>query len=122
MWWCLRNITSARVLPIPPKMPCGCRSFTTNWRQRSNMANGFRTSGFASELRRELCARNEAFAKEHSFTHVLSYGTLPVIVYSPEADGIRHGNFIAASYAEMLKRPQWARRLNKIHAQGKRAL
>jgi hypothetical protein len=66
--------------------------------------------------------RNEAFAKEHSFAHVLSYGALPVIVYSPEEDGKRHGNFIASSYTEMLKRPQWARRLKKVHAQGKRAL
>src|SRR5215467_3396729 len=81
-----------------------------------------RVSGFANELRRELCVRNEAFAKEHSFTHVLSYGALPVIVYSPEMDGKRHGNFITSSYTEMLKRPQWARRLEKVHAQGKRAL
>lgn len=79
-----------------------------------------KVSGFAAELRRELCARNEAFAKQHSFGHVLSYGALPVVVYSP--DGQRHGNFIASSYTEMLKRPQWARRLEKVHAQGKRAL
>jgi hypothetical protein len=86
------------------------------------MVNGVRVSGFANQLRRELCARNEAFARENSFTHVLSYGAVPVIVYSPETDGRRHGNFISSSYEEMLKRPEWTRRMGKVHAQAKRAL
>lgn len=86
------------------------------------MSNGLRSSGFASSLRRELCVRNETFAKENGFAHVLSYGSLPVVVYSPEENGGGHGNFLAASYAEMVKHPQWARRLEKIHAQAKRSL
>lgn len=81
-----------------------------------------RLSGFSSELRRELCARNATFAKEGGFSYVESYGAMPVIVYSPEADGRRHGNFIPMSYAEMLKRPEWARRLTKIHAGARRSL
>lgn len=80
------------------------------------------TPSFAAALRRELCARNEAFAREHNLGHVLSYGALPVVVYSPESDGRRHGNFILSSYGEILKRPQWLRRLDKIHAQGRKAL
>lgn len=79
-------------------------------------------SGFVGNLRRELCARNEAFAKENGLAYVLSYGSQPVIVYSPEPNGKVHGNFFPRSYAEMVKRPEWARRLQKVHAQGKRAL
>jgi len=81
-----------------------------------------RVSGFASELRRELCARNAALAKSAGLTHVESYGSSPVIVYAPEADGRRHGNFIPSSYVQMLKRPEWARRMEKIHASGRRSL
>jgi hypothetical protein len=82
----------------------------------------FPTPSLSSQLRRELCARNEAFAREHNLAHVLSYGALPVVVYSPETHGKSHGNFIPSSYGEILKRPQWLRRLEKIHSQGKKAL
>ncbi len=71
----------------------------------------------AAELRRELCARNLTFAQTHRLTHVLSYGEMSVIVYCPEAT--RHGNFFDPSYAAILKRPDWARRLEKIHPQGR---
>jgi len=81
-----------------------------------------RISGFASELRRELCARNAALARNARLLHVESYGSAPVIVYAPEADGRRHGNFIPSSYAQMLKRPEWARRMEKIHTSGRRSL
>ena len=81
-----------------------------------------RLAGFASELRRELCARNAAFAEEQQFSHVKSYGAVPVVVYAPEADGQRHGNFFSASYRAILKHPEWARRMAKIHAQGRRSL
>src|SRR5215470_3290600 len=83
---------------------------------------GPRLPGFASQLRHELCARNEAFAQDHGFSHVKSYGTVPVTVYAPEADGRRHGNFFKSSYLGMMKRPEWARRMTKIHAQGRRSL
>ena len=49
--------------------------------------------------------------------HVESYGDLPVIVYEPEHG--RHGNFFDGAYAAILERPEWARRFNKIHAQGR---
>ena len=74
------------------------------------------------DLRRDLCARNAIFAQKNNLTHVTSYGAVPVVVYAPEADGKRHGNFIDSSYAEILKRPEWARRMQKIHAQARRAL
>ena len=71
---------------------------------------------YAGELRRELGARNRAWARERA--HVESYGDPPVIVYGPEDDG-RHGNFFDASYAAMVARPEWMRRFDKIHAQGR---
>jgi hypothetical protein len=81
-----------------------------------------RASHFAGELRQELCARNAAFAAEKGLTHVPSYGEMPVTVYAPETDGRRHGNFYAASYRAILKRAEWARRLEKVHAQARTSL
>jgi hypothetical protein len=83
---------------------------------------GMRASCFAGELRRELCARNAVFAAEKGLTHVPSYGEMPVTVYAPETVGRRHGNFYAASYRAILKRAEWARRLEKVHAQARTSL
>jgi len=60
-------------------------------------------------LRNRLWARSRA--------HVESYGTPPVIVYAPEED--KHGNFFDAAYAAILRRAEWMRRFDKIHAQGR---
>ncbi len=84
-----------------------------------------RSSWCASELRRELGLRNRQWAQGHS--HVESYGNPPVIVYAPEhptdegmsADTRRHGNFFDAAYAAIVARPEWMRRFDKIHAQGR---
>ena len=70
---------------------------------------------YAGELRRELGVRNRLWARGRA--HVESYGTPPVIVYEP-LDG-RHGNFFDASYAAIVGRPEWMRRFDKIHAQGR---
>ena len=51
-----------------------------------------------SELRRELSARNRAFAREGKLLHVESLGSTPVILYPPYEDEIRHGNFVDQSY------------------------
>ena len=70
---------------------------------------------YAGELRRELGARNRLWSRGRA--HVESYGAQPVIVYGP--DGERHGNFFDASYAAIAARPEWMRRFDKIHAQGR---
>ena len=49
--------------------------------------------------------------------HVESYGDPPVVVYGPEED--RHGNFFDPAYGAILARPEWMRRFDKIHAQGR---
>jgi hypothetical protein len=73
------------------------------------------TSFHASELRRELGLRNRFWARGRA--HVESYGNPPVIVYGPEVE--RHGNFFDPSYSAIAARPEWMRRFDKIHAQGR---
>jgi hypothetical protein len=70
---------------------------------------------YAGELRRELTARNRQWARGRA--HVESYGAPPVIVYEPEP--ARHGNFFSEAYAAIVARPEWMRRFDKIHAQGR---
>jgi hypothetical protein len=88
-----------------------------------------RSSWYASELRRELGLRNQRWAQGRP--HVESYGSPPVIVYAPEhptyenlsaetpLGSKRHGNFFDAAYAAISSRPEWLRRFDKIHAQGR---
>lgn len=83
---------------------------------------GLKSSHFAGELRRELCARNAIFAVSNQLEHVPSYGEVPVTVYAPDADGLRHGNFYPASYRALLKHPEWARRMEKVHSQARSSL
>jgi len=86
-------------------------------------------SHFASMLRSEIGLRNRKYAQGR--LHVESYGGAPVVVYVPDhpvdedvsagtpARACRHGNFFDAAYAAMQARPEWMRRFNKIHAQGR---
>jgi hypothetical protein len=84
------------------------------------MSDGLiRTAGM---LRQELSARNAAYATMKRLPHVLSYGERPVVVYPPSQCGQEHGNFISASYRAILKRPEWRRRLQKVHSQGNHSL
>jgi hypothetical protein len=76
------------------------------------------TALFATQLRLELAARNQRYARGRA--HAESYGSAPVIVYEPE-DG-RHGNFFDPAYSAMQARPQWMRRFDKVHTQGARSL
>lgn len=72
---------------------------------------------YAQALRAELSARSRVWARGRA--HVESYGSEPVTLFVPE-DG-QHGNFFDASYAAILERPAWRRRLNKVHT-GARSL
>jgi hypothetical protein len=73
--------------------------------------------GYSGVLRRELAARNRECARGQA--HVESYGDDPVVVYCP-LEG-KHGNFYGPAYESILARPEWARRLKKVHT-GSRAL
>jgi hypothetical protein len=74
-----------------------------------------KSSFYASQLRLEIGLRNRAWAAGRA--HAESYGDPPVIVYEPEEG--RHGNFYDPAYAAILARPEWLRRFDKIHAQGR---
>jgi hypothetical protein len=79
-------------------------------------------SGYVSALRQDLIARNSSYASLNLLPHVTSYGELPVVVYQQSECGRHHGNFIAASYRAILRRPEWRKRLQKVHSQGRRSL
>jgi len=74
-------------------------------------------SHYVWALRQELIARNSSYAALNLLPHVTSYGELPVVVYQQSECGQHHGNFIAASYRAILRRPEWRKRLQKVHAQ-----
>jgi restriction endonuclease-like protein len=84
------------------------------------MGNG--ASHFAGELRREICARNAVLSEKNGLAHVQSYGAVPITVYEPAIDGRHHGNFYSPSYRAILKRKEWARRLQKVHTQARSSL
>jgi hypothetical protein len=73
-------------------------------------------------LRRELTARNTHYAAAEQLPYVTSRGEVPVIVYRQSECGRYHGNFMPASYRAILKRPDWHRRLQKVHSQGNHSL
>jgi hypothetical protein len=77
---------------------------------------------YVSVLRQELTARNSSYAALNLLPHVTSYADLPVVVYKSSECGRHHGNFIAASYRAILRRPEWRRRLQKVHSHGRRSL
>ncbi|MGA8618007.1 MAG: hypothetical protein WB660_05740 [Candidatus Sulfotelmatobacter sp.] len=79
-------------------------------------------SCYVSALREELIARNNSYAVLNLLPHVTSYGQLPVVVYQQSECGRHHGNFVAASYRAILRRPEWRKRLQKAHSQGRRSL
>lgn len=68
-------------------------------------------SNHVSQLRAELGLRSRAWARGRA--HVESYGNPPVIVYEPEQE--RHGNFFDGAYAAIMARPEWSKRLGKVH-------
>jgi hypothetical protein len=77
---------------------------------------------FATMLRQELSARNAVYAAIEQAPNVTSYGELPVMVYQASPCGKKHGNFISASYQALVRRPEWKRRLDKVHSNAGRAL
>lgn len=67
----------------------------------------------ANGLRAEVIGLGLASGKVHELTRGSS------VVFAPQASS--HGNFIEASYRRILARPEWARRLSKIHTAKRQA-
>ena len=71
----------------------------------------------ANELRRELSARNVAWATE--LDHEATYGSVPCIIHAEQPEG-GHGNFLSASWRRIQSRPSWRRRLEKTYTASRR--
>lgn len=78
--------------------------------------------GSAQQLRAELSARNQEYARARNIAVVHSRGAPPVILYEPAEDGLSHGNFHPASYRAIVSHHEWRKRLQKRHAQAREAL
>lgn len=74
----------------------------------------------AGQLRRELNARAEAWARAHRLVHELSPGPTPSVIFGCDARGV-HGNFHPASFAQIIANPEWKRRLTKPHTASRRS-
>lgn len=79
-----------------------------------------RSKNSAGILRSELLRRAEAYVTHHGLdAHVYrSRGKPPTVLFrSFQSEGEeRHGNFHDESYAEIVRRPDWASRLQKPHS------
>jgi hypothetical protein len=78
-------------------------------------------ANWASCLRRELSHRAEQYAVKQELPHCLSYGRSPTVCFEPYSDS-RHGNFLPVTYKAILRNPNWRRRLQKVHSQGRKSL
>jgi hypothetical protein len=76
----------------------------------------------AGSLRRELSQRAEQFGRNYGLPHCLSYGQSPTVCFERYDDGSRHGNFLPATYKAILRKPNWRRRLQKVHSQHRKSL
>jgi hypothetical protein len=74
-------------------------------------------SATATNLRRELSARNLARADNHA--HETTYGTIASVLYREDDLG-NHGNFFPASYRRIQRNPEWAGRLGKAYTASSR--
>ena len=74
----------------------------------------------AGQLRREINAHAEAYARAHHLLHDLSPGPSPSVVFGVDNHGF-HGNFHPASYNRILANPDWSRRLAKPHTASRRS-
>jgi Restriction Endonuclease associating with ARP len=77
---------------------------------------------WAGSLRRELSQRAEQYARNNGLPHCLSYGQPPTVCFEHYDDGSRHGNFLPSTYKAILRNPNWRRRLEKVHSQGRKSL
>ncbi|GAC1360366.1 MAG: hypothetical protein NVSMB3_08270 [Acidobacteriaceae bacterium] len=71
----------------------------------------------AGGLRRELSARN--LVRAEALSHEKTFGTVASVLYAPDDDGVRHGNFVTASYRRICTHPEWKRRLLKTYTGGR---
>ncbi|HEX4066524.1 MAG TPA: hypothetical protein VHZ09_10920 [Acidobacteriaceae bacterium] len=66
----------------------------------------------ATELRREISARN--LARGQQYSHEVSWGPSASVIFGGEEG--THGNFLPASWARISSNPAWRKRLTKSYA------
>jgi hypothetical protein len=76
----------------------------------------------ANTLRRELIDRAQQYARALGLPHALSYGQSQTVCFERYDNDLQHGNFLPATYKTILKNPNWRRRLQKVHSQGRKSL
>ncbi|MDP9038318.1 MAG: hypothetical protein M3O02_03465 [Acidobacteriota bacterium] len=74
----------------------------------------------AAQLRGEIQARAQAYARSHRLLHELSPGRVPGVIFGRDEQG-RHGNFHPAADAAIRANPEWSRRLAKPHTASRRS-
>ena len=67
-----------------------------------------------AQLRNEITARSQQFAQQNGIAFRRSHFDFGSLVFSPSADGTRHGNFHPASYRAILRRRIWLKRFGKV--------
>jgi len=77
---------------------------------------------WAGSLRRELSQRAEHYARTRQLPYCLSYGQPSTVCFERYCDDSRHGNFLPSTYKAILRNPNWHRRLQKVHSQGRKSL
>jgi hypothetical protein len=71
-------------------------------------------------LRTELSIRGLRYAVAHGHLYERTDGSVPGVLFGCDEGG-RHGNFHAESYRSILAKPEWLRRLRKVHTGYRRA-
>jgi hypothetical protein len=89
-------------------------------------------AGYAAALRAEICERARRFAESRHLPCVHSYGSQPVVVFTPYRqqagqcepcpEGDLHGNFLDVTFRAIAANDNWKRRLEKVHTQGRSSL
>ena len=70
-------------------------------------------------LRTELSLRGMRFAARYGLVYERTDGAVPSIIFARSEDG-GHGNFHPRAYEAICARPEWKRRLAKVHTAHKR--
>jgi hypothetical protein len=78
-------------------------------------------TSYAARLRAELSQRAIILARNNGLAHECMIGDLPAVIFRESADAA-HGNFHPASYKRICRKPEWSRRLRKVHTSAKRGL
>ena len=76
--------------------------------------------GWAGVLRRELSVRGQQIAAMNGSLHETTATDVPSVIFGCDASR-QHGNFYPASFRNICARPEWARRLAKVHTGSRRA-